>query len=315
MLVWDVHVHCIPPDVKEAAEHGHFGLGLDGDWIIADGKRLLASSRMTDWSQVVRYGNDFNLSVVLSVPPALVRNGAGPEWASFVNNALYDVARHVPKAQILAIMPLEDPLQSVREWDRIHPEFLGITVAGSIGKRLLSDPAHAAFWSAMNATGGLVLVHGSDHDDARLDPFYLNNLLGYPYEDTVAAADLVFSGLPSTFPAIRWCISHGGGAAPYLLGRWQRGYDTERPGIDTSKPSPRDVYRELWFDSVVHDRATLEFLMASAPGHVVFGTDYPFPMGTVWQLEEHTIAAATRAVLKQNTEQLMANVKKGLMNS
>lgn len=312
--MWDIHVHLIPPDVIEAAEHGHFGLRRDGDWIIVDGKRVLAGPRMTDGSGVLHYARDFGLACVLSVPPALVRYGAGPKWASFLNDSLYTVARGVPDAEMLAVMPLEDPAQSAHEWERIHSKFLGITVTGSVGKRLLSDAAHAVFWLAMDTTGGLVFVHGDDHDDPRLTSFYLNNLLGYPYEDTLAAADLVFSGLPVRFPGIQWCISHGGGAAPYLLARWQRGYDTGRPGIDRSNPSPRDVYRELWFDSVVHDGATMEFLMASAPGRVVFGTDYPFPMGTAWQLEDHRIPEATWAVLQKNTERLMATVKKGLMN-
>ncbi|MCL5117007.1 MAG: amidohydrolase [Firmicutes bacterium] len=310
--MWDVHVHLIPPDVVDAAERGHFGLRREGEWIVLDGERVPAEGRMIDFEGIDRYARQYGTSLILSVPPALLRKGRDPLWASFANDALASVKRSMTcEAEMLAILPFDDSEAAIREWDRVLPVCVGITVGGSIGARRLSNPRNARLWESIAARGGLALVHGGETHDSRLSDYYLANLVGYPYEDTVATADLVFSGLPLKHPSIQWCVSHGGGAAPFLLSRWQRGYETRRPGIDVTAPPPTAVYRELWFDSVVHDSRALQFLMEGAPDRVVFGTDYPFPMGTFWHLEENVLPEVMLKTLTANGDRLMECVRKG----
>ena len=50
-------------------------------------------------------------------------------------------------------------------------------------------------------------------------------LVGFLFDTTLAAAKLVFSGVPERFPNIRWVLCHLGGAIPYLAERLDRGFD------------------------------------------------------------------------------------------
>lgn len=312
--MWDIHVHTVPESLIDGARTSHYGLTLSGEWIMADGQRVLAGGRMTSIGRLEAYAEQHQLSLVLSLPPALVRDRyPGSGWAAFANDSLLALKRRLTvPSDVLGVLPWMDMAASIQEWDRIGDQCLGVTVGGSMAGRSLSDPRHDAVWQHMAATGGgLVLVHGGEHTDPRLQRFYLSNLVGYPYEDTVAVADLVFSGLPVLYPQLQWCVSHGGGSAAFLLGRWQRGYDTQRPGIDTAKPSPREVFQYLWFDSVVHDLDALGFLMRQAPGRVVFGTDYPFPMGTEMHLESGVLPDELKAQLVENGQRLMKHIRKG----
>ena len=44
--------------------------------------------------------------------------------------------------------------------------------------------------------------------------------------------------------------------------------------------SPWDYFKNLYFDTITHDRSTLEYLIhVSGSGQVLMGTDYPYDMG------------------------------------
>lgn len=313
--MWDVHAHVIPPDVLDAAQEGLYGMALDGNWLRVGDQRVLAGGAMADVDALRQYAVKHQLSLVLSPPPILVRDDISDrsEWFTFVNRAMAQLVRQLAvPAKGLAVLPLANAALALGIWETLDRVFCGVTMGASCQGRTLDRAELAPFWEGMaRSGGGLVFIHGGETHDERLSPYYLTNLVGYPYEDMVAAATLVFSGLPVRHPEIQWAVSHGGGGAAFLLGRWQRGYDTKRPGILASNPSPVEVFGRLWFDSVVHDRRTLAFLMDLAPDHVVFGTDYPFPMGTQHQIDAGTLAADVLDQLHANGERLMNLVTKG----
>ena len=49
-------------------------------------------------------------------------------------------------------------------------------------------------------------------------------LVGFLFDTTLAAAPLVFTGVPERFPKIRWALCHLGGTIPYLAERLDRGF-------------------------------------------------------------------------------------------
>jgi aminocarboxymuconate-semialdehyde decarboxylase len=311
--MWDVHAHVVPPTVVRAAEAGWFGLQADGRWLLVDGERVPLEP-LTDIEALKSYATSQGMSLVLSVPPAFFRPhySDGDLWCRFVNDAMAEVREQVGNSsEITAILPLAAPDQALAEWARVSGKVVGITMGASVGDRLLSDNSLRPVWQALSVKDVLVLVHGGHHADPRLKHHYLDNLLGYPYEDGLAVASLVFSDLPLTCPKIHWCISHGGGAAPFVVGRWQRGYDTGRPGIDKTLPSPHESLRRLWLDSVVHDMRLLQWLMDELPGRVVLGTDYPFPMGIHDDVTARRLPLTILNRLAENGTQLMNLVRKG----
>ncbi len=311
--MWDVHAHVIPQEVLDAAQSGLYDLSLEGEWLIIDKRRVLVR-HLASLEGLARYAEKFGLSLVLSVPPALLRDDErSPGWHRFLNEAMDSARRRLAVAsQMLAVLPLASVKAALGEWHRVQDRALGLVMGSDINQKLVGHPDFEPFWrNYAKAGGGLAFIHGHRAYDARLNAYYLDNLVGFPGEDTLATAALVFSGLPLDYPQIQWCVSHGGGGAAMLLGRWQRGYDTHRPGIDTSRPSPREIFQRLWFDSVVHDPRALSYLLSMAPRRVVFGTDYPFPMGMQHQLEAGQWSQSTMQQIATNTENLMKTVTKG----
>ncbi|MFX6949903.1 amidohydrolase family protein, partial [Acinetobacter baumannii] len=75
---------------------------------------------------------------------------------------------------------------------------------------MLSDPSYAPLWRALNEASAFLFLPPGESCDARLDPFYLANLLGNPTETAVASAHLVFGGILERHPRLTVCLAHAG---------------------------------------------------------------------------------------------------------
>ena len=105
------------------------------------------------------------------------------------------------------------------------------------------------------------------------------NLLGNPVETALALASLAFGGVFDRFPHIRFIALHGGGIAPFIVGRWQRGASV-RPELAHLSASPLDLLRHTYVDSIVHGSEELLYLIEMLGAeHIVLGSDFPFDMG------------------------------------
>jgi aminocarboxymuconate-semialdehyde decarboxylase len=281
-----MHAHFVPRDVVEAARAGRFGMGIEGERLVAPGGAI-PLPRLTDLDALLRWMDGRSISgAVLSIPPLLYRYDLeDPEeavaWTRMVNDGLRSVAQEVPdRLRTLAHLPIQAPESAAEEVenDTLNPHS-GFSIGSSIGGLTLDDPSLAPVFRRLDRAGRFVFVHPVETPDPRLERYYLGNLLGNPYETSLAAAYLVFSGMLSRYGNVRFCLAHAGGAAPYLIGRWQRGYDTDRPGIHPLPLQPREALKRLWFDSVAHGDAALALLVQEAGAdRVLLGSDYPFPM-------------------------------------
>jgi aminocarboxymuconate-semialdehyde decarboxylase len=147
-------------------------------------------------------------------------------------------------------------------------------------------------WQLLDDLEAFTLIHPGHSHDERLNAFYLSNLLGNPYETGLAAAELIFGDVLGRFPGIRFCLCHGGGVTAALAGRWQRGIDTARPGIEPPSLSVAEALRRFYVDDLVHDPAVLALLEATfGVERILAGSDWPFPMGSD-QVDQGRAAAA-----------------------
>jgi aminocarboxymuconate-semialdehyde decarboxylase len=116
----------------------------------------------------------------------------------------------------------------------------------------------------------------------RLGSYYLVNLIGNPLDTTIAAACLVFGGVVERYPGIKFLMVHGGGFVPFQRGRFRHGWHVRPEPRAVLKAPPDASLDRLYFDSIVHDRSALEYLVSSAgASRVLLGSDYPFDMGTL----------------------------------
>lgn len=295
MAGWDVHTHLIPPTVLSAAHRGEFGLSVDSGSLVVDGQRL-PLRRLADPAALLHWIAEQSLDgAVVSVPPALFRYAAGVEWAELVNQGLRELA--TPQLRVLAHLPLLDPAAPTVA--------AGLAGEGVFSGFALGTPSYAGLdpvWRVLDTVGAFTLIHPGASDDKRLDSFYLSNLLGNPYETGVAAASLVFADVPGRFPGIQFCLCHGGGVTAAVAGRWQRGIDTNRPGIEPVSLPVAEALRRFYVDDLAHDDAVLELLTKTfGPERVLAGSDWPFPMGSdgVSAARSATAEVLTRPLAKE----------------
>jgi aminocarboxymuconate-semialdehyde decarboxylase len=225
---------------------------------------------------------------VLSPPPFMAfYELPGTEAAPLLreqNEAIAAVVRRYPHSfHGLGLAPLQDPARAVEEiaylMDRLH--LAGIEILTRVNAWNLDAPELEPVWQALDARQALVLIHPLEVLGAeRLTRYYLRNLLGNPAETAFALASLLFSGVVERYPQIRFVAAHGGGVAPFVVGRWQHGAQV-RPELSHLRQTPLDLLRRLYVDSLVHGAEPLRYLVTLLGAErVVLGTDLPFDMGT-----------------------------------
>ena len=218
------------------------------------------------------------------------------------------VKAHPDRFLGIATLPMQAPQRAAEELRRAVRTLglRGAMIGSNVQGRNLDDPALEPLWAEAAALGAFMIVHpmnvaGSD----RLRSYYLNNLIGNPLDTTIAAACLVFGGVMERHPKLKVCLLHGGGFVPYQAGRWVHGWQVRPEPKVNIKGSPQHYLDRFTFDTILHGRPQLEFLVGSAgAGRVLLGSDYPYDMGTgecVRQVRALAIADADKAkVLEGN---------------
>jgi aminocarboxymuconate-semialdehyde decarboxylase len=155
--------------------------------------------------------------------------------------------------------------------------FAGVEIAASSDDEYPGGERYRDFWAAADEAGAVVFIHPTTNafPQAIFQRHYLFNLVGNPVETTLAAADMVISGVLDDHPNLKVVLAHGGGAVTTLRGRLQH--------AQTFKPPGRDVLAALgrfYYDTVVFDPGVLRALVDFAGAErVLLGSDYPFDMG------------------------------------
>jgi aminocarboxymuconate-semialdehyde decarboxylase len=215
-----------------------------------------------------------------------------------------ETKRHPGRFLGLGGVPLQAPDLAAGELKRAMSQLglRGAMIGSNVNGRNLDDPALEPFWAAAEALGAFIFVHPHAGAAAeRLGSYYLKNLVGLPFETTVAGASLVFGGVLERHPGLKVGLSHGGGFLPYQAGRFRHGFEVRPEAKVKLTHGPQDSIGRLFYDTILHDKHTLEFLISSVGAHyVLLGSDYPFDMGNldcVARVEELGIPAKDRDLI------------------
>jgi aminocarboxymuconate-semialdehyde decarboxylase len=245
-----------------------------------------------------------DMHVVCNIPHTFLYEadaGAAAAVAEIQNEAIGALCRQHPDRFLgLATAAMQDPAGAAATLERavIGHGLRGLHLGSNIRGGNLDDPALDAVWEVAERHGLFVLVHPHKVVAAqRMSAYYLTNLVGNPLETTIAAASLVFGGVIERHPAIRFCLSHAGGFVPFQAGRFRHGWQVRKEPKARLKGDPTESLDRLLFDSITHAPGPLRFLLEEVgPTRVVFGTDYPFDMGTARGVEEVEEAVADQGV-------------------
>ena len=329
-MIIDIHAHLYPRSAV-AAERGRgwwYGSRVwrddDGRPAVTTGERtvVLGSSHHYD-SLEVRADRMSQLGIdhqVLSLLPPLYRYELDPiiatEAAKAVNDELAESGFQSSQAfSALGTLPLQDVDASLKELDRVvrTGDLAGVAVGTHVAGRNWDDPRLFPLLEALADLECLVLLHPSAPRAHSIPQgHHLGNLLGNPWETTVAFASLVFSGVLDRLPTLRLCLAHGGGYVAFAVGRMDHGWSERgdvRAGVEHP---PSDYLSRVYFDSLTHDPRALRLLLDIGGGdRVVLGTDFPADMGqldAVEQLRVNPLLSVSErdAILSHNPTRLLS---------
>ena len=207
----------------------------------------------------------------------------GSHLSRVVNDAMAGAHTAYPDRFVgLATLPMQDPERAVEEMDRAArlPGIRGVYLGTNVNGRELDHPAFEPVFDRIHAIGLPIFLHPVNVVGAeRLNPFYLGNLLGNPFDTAVAAAHLIFGGVLDRFPRLTVCLPHAGGALPYLVGRLDRGRKVRRELKHMKRPASAYL-RRFTYDTVSHSPVALRYLIdLVGADRVMVGSDYCFDMG------------------------------------
>jgi aminocarboxymuconate-semialdehyde decarboxylase len=223
------------------------------------------------------------------------------------------VAAHPGRFIGIATLPMQAPERAADELARAvnRLKLRGAMIGSNAQGKNLDDPSFEPLWAVAAKLGALILVHPVNVAGAeRLRSYYLNNLIGNPLDTTIAAACLVFGGVLERHPKLKVCLVHGGGFVPYQAGRWVHGWHVRPEPKANVKQSPEPWIDRFYYDTILHAKPQLEFLVSSVgAARVMLGSDYPYDMGTgecVRQVKALSISDADKAaVLEKNVRELL----------
>ena len=219
---------------------------------------------------------------MLSPNPLTFFGGIEPAPAVDVARATNDamaalVAEYPDRLLGSAQLPMQDPDAAIAELDRAIGDLglVGCYIGTSFGMAF-DDPRLDDFYHRVVELDVPVFVHGVTNDgrgpapDSRLRRFGLDLIVGYTYEETLAAASLVLGGVLDRHPGLDVCLSHGGGAIAFLAQR----FDSMAAfrGVESDFAA---ALGRLWFDSHLEPGPARDLVVDTVGlDRMVFGTNF-----------------------------------------
>jgi len=264
----DVHQHLVPPFwSKDLERHGGDPSGWDSPrWSPED---------------AIGYMDSLEIATgVLSLTAPSIEGWAGKERANMarhVNDYGADLAQRRPdRFGFFATLALPDVDEALTEMDRAFDELKvdGVVLMSNYEGVYLGHPSFEAVWKELDRRGAVVYIHpAKPHIPLLLG--IPGPVIDYPFDSTRTAVDLVAAGHMTRFRSIKVILSHAGGFLPYAAARFAELVHALNPKR-TVEALTSDM-QAFYFDTALSTPTGLPSLLAfAAPGHILYGSDYPY---------------------------------------
>lgn len=204
----------------------------------------------------------------------------------------------------LLTLPMPFPERALDELNRASklPGMRGVYMGTNVNHRDLDDPLFDPIFARIEALGLPIFLHPIEGvGGQRMKPFFLSNLLGNPFDTTIAAAHLIFGGVLDRHPKLTFGLSHAGGALPLLIGRLDQGWRV-RSEVPHLPHAPSAYLNRFVYDTIVHSKSAMEFVINQVGvERIMIGSDYCFNMGYARPLQfvqDLDLTAAQRGMIR-----------------
>lgn len=268
----DVHHHVLPPSYVE--------------WLRGAGVHEAGGRELPAWSPDAALGvmeeHGIGKAIVSISTPGVrptpeTSADESRRLAREFNDEVADLVRHHPnRFGFFATLTLPDIEGALSEATRSldHLGASGVILLANTHGRYLGDPEDSPLFDELNRRKAIIFVHPAELPGLSvpgIPPFAADFLL----DTSRAAYRLVRNGFVRNFPNVKIILSHAGGFVPYAAYRMAGAIsvETQQPLEDIL-----DDFRSFYFDTALSSSpAALPSLLAFAkPGHVLFGSDWPF---------------------------------------
>src|ERR1700730_17767435 len=266
----DTHHHMIAPDYRKALRQA--GIDEAGgralpDWSPQGSLQTMAELDIaTAIVSVSTPGTTFLPNPADACAPARNLNDYGADL----------VASAPERFGFFATVPMphidESVAETVRALDDLTAD--GVVLLANNDGTYLGQDGQDHLWAALDERSAVVFIHPADLPGPAVPgiaPFAADFLL----DTTRAAYLLVCNGIRRKYPNIRFILSHAGGFVPYASHRMALAIMAE---TGASPADSLDDFSSFYFDTALSSSAAaLPTLLAFAkPGHITFGSDFPF---------------------------------------
>lgn len=291
----DIFNHVMPPPYLEEMKKRSKEPGMI--------KRMGSLPMLWDFEARARMLDQFpGVQQVLTLsapsPEMLAGPDESPELARIANDGMAEACARWPDKYIafVASLPMNNPDAALVEMDRAIGELgaRGSQILTNVNGRSLDSPEFFPVFERMANHYKLpIWMHPhrpathADYSDEEKSRYEIWQVLGWPFESSVAMSRMVFSGLFDKLPELKVITHHCGGMLPYFSGRaetlWaqlgSRSADgSEADVLKNLKKKPIEYFKMFYGDTVLGGstaalKCGLDFF---GPDHVVFASDCPF---------------------------------------
>jgi predicted TIM-barrel fold metal-dependent hydrolase len=287
----DVHSHLLSLDIFEQIESKTaFRLRRD-----AEGKRMIAARvgpvipNVTIEERIAEMASHAIDRQVLSFltdnhfPEEALKESPARrlELARVVNDYLAELcSRHADRFMAFADIPLLDVSGAIAEFRRAIEELglQGAALWSNVHGRSLDEKEYWPFFAEADRLRVPVFLHPTEpRNKDRLEGYNLAGMIAFPFETTLTATRLVYSGLLESFKELKIILNHMGGTVPFLWHRLNRAYlNNWSGGRNNIAQLPTEYFKRFFYDTALTFPDAVMFAHQLVGDHIVFGTDYPY---------------------------------------
>ena len=195
------------------------------------------------------------------------------------------VEAHPSRFRGVASLPLQDIPSSVKEMERAVKQLgmIGVMINPDISRRGTGPTQDEEYWYPIYETACKLdvplFIHPGSSALPRHRKYSLALHCGFIFGETEFLLTFILGRIFEKFPDLRILVSHGGGAVPYQLGRFQA---STEPDLKRGRPRTPvqgtflDNLKKMYFDTCLYSQEGIECLIkVVGADRCLFGTETP----------------------------------------